>query len=519
MRALKELALVVHNNRLQGIDLIHKPADEPATKVQEFFYGLVRNDLNQDEEAATLLLNTDRKDSKYQKLKGKLKRSLLNSIFFLDTHRSNYTDRQKAYYKGYKDWAAAKILMGKNARIVGIQLCIKLLDLARKFEFTDLAVDVLRILRLHFGAREGNLKKYEEYNALFKEYERIYYLENLAEEYYTELVLKFINSKASDEIAQAKAIEYYEEIRPALETHDSYRLHLCGLLIHLMVHSSVNNYKKTIEVCESALDFFGSKSYNASVPIQICYYQKLICYTQLKEYDAGKLAAEKCLNYLDEGSFNWFKYQELYFMLSMHTANYQGAYQVFKTTTTHKSFQFLPPSLTEIWRIYESYLHFLVDINRIAPYASDKSFNKFRLGRFINDTPIFSKDKRGMNIPILIIQTIFMIHQKKYGEAIDRIDAIQKYCSRYLVQDDTFRSNCFIKMLLQIPKANFHQVAVERKVEKYLERLRDFPLNLSSQSHEIEIIPYESLWTMVLETLDSNFHRARSSKRNGTPKE
>ena len=65
---------------------------------------------------------------------------------------------------------------------------------------------------------------------------------------------------------------------------------------------------------------------------------------QMKEYAAGKVAAEKCLDYLDEGSFNWFKYQELYFMLSMHTANYQGAYEVFKVTTGHKSFQFLPPS-------------------------------------------------------------------------------------------------------------------------------------------------------------------------------
>ena len=104
-----------------------------------------------------------RKESKYQKLKSRLKRSLLNSIYFLDTKKANYTDRQKAYYEGNKDWAAAKILIGKNARIVAIQLCLKLLTLAEKFEFTDLSVDVLRILRLHFGAREGNVKKYEMY--------------------------------------------------------------------------------------------------------------------------------------------------------------------------------------------------------------------------------------------------------------------------------------------------------------------------------------------------------------------
>lgn len=513
MRALKELALVVHNNKLQSVDLINEyDGDGPMTKIQEFFYGLVRNEINEDEDAAESLLNTSRKDVRYQKLKSKLKRTLLNTVYFVDTKRSNYTDRQRAYYTAYKDWAAAKILLGKNARMVGIQLCQRLLNLSEKYEFTDLSVDILRVLRLHFGAREGDLKKYEAYNTLFKYYEELFYQENRAEELYTELILKFVKSKSSDEETQQKAKEYYAELEGPLKKFDSYRLHLSGLLIRLMIYSSVNDYENTLKVCEESLVFFQKKTYNASVPIQICYYQELICYTQMKEYERGKVAAEQCLSYLDEGSFNWFKYQELYFMLSMHTGNYQGAYKVYKETTEHKSFQFLPPSLKEIWRIYESYLHFLVDMEKVEVEADDNQFNKFRLGKFINETPIFSKDKRGMNIPILVIQIVFMIHQKKYGAAIDRIDAIQKYCSRYLVQDDTFRSNCFIKMLLQIPKASFHRVAVERKAEKYLEKLKDYPLNLSSQSHEIEIIPFEMLWNLVIETMDNSFHKPRNNR-------
>jgi hypothetical protein len=510
MRALKELALVVHNNRLRSVDLIQDyDGDGPMNKIQEFYYSLVRNEINEDDVAAEMLLNTDRKDSRYQKLKSKLKRTLLNTVYFVDTKWPNYTDRQRAYYTAYKDWAAVKILLGKNARLVAIQLSQRLLNIAEKYEFTDLSIDLLRILRLHFGAREGNEKKYETYNALFKYYESLFHHENRAEELYTELVLKFIKSKASDEETRQKAMEYYAELKKPLAKYDSYRLHLSALLIRLMIYSSVNDYKNTLKVCNEALVFFRKKPYNASVPIQICYYQMLICYTQMKEYKLGKEAAEQCLSYLDEGSFNWFKYQELYFMLSMHTAEYQSAYEVYRETTQHKSYQFLPPSLKEIWRIYESYLHFLVDMKRIEVEEKDTQFNKFRLGKFINETPIFSKDKRGMNIPILVIQIVFMIHQKKYGAAIDRIEAIQKYCSRYLVKDDTFRSNCFIKMVLQIPKASFHKAAVIRKSEKYHKKLKNYPLNLSSQSHEIEIIPFEVLWELVLETLDNSFHKAR----------
>ena len=42
----------------------------------------------------------------------------------------------------------------------------------------------------------------------------------------------------------------------------------------------------------------------------------------------------------------------------------------------------------------------MVDTGNIELKEDDKIFNKFKLGRFLNETPIYSKDKRGMNIPI-----------------------------------------------------------------------------------------------------------------------
>ena len=91
----------------------------------------------------------------------------------------------------------------------------------------------------------------------------------------------------------------------------------------------------------------------------------------------------------------------------------------------------------------------------------------------------------------------------------DRFEAIQKYCSRFLRKDDNLRSNCFINMLLQIPKANFHRGCVERKVVKYYETLLATPLDVANQAHEIEIIPYEDLWEFILESLDTKFHKVK----------
>jgi len=151
-------------------------------------------------------------------------------------------------------------------------------------------------------------------------------------------------------------------------------------------------------------------------------------------------------------------------------------------------------------------VHFLVKAGKIElPEEAEKeAYSKFRLGRFLNNTPTYSKDRRGMNIPILVVHILFMILQKRHDEAIDRMEAIDRYCSRYLVKGSTFRNNCFIKMLLTIPKSAFNRIKTEREVQKYRERLDENPLNVTNQTHEIEVIPYEDLWELTIELLDDN---------------
>lgn len=506
-RALRELALFVNKNKVCYHELIEaKNGSSEKTKIDEFYEGIVSEEFMSDEDAAFGLDYEDPQNQVYKNLRTQLQKRLLNTVFLIDLYSPSQTDRQKAYFDLQKDWAAAKMLIGKNARTIGIRLCHKILRKARRYEFTELVLDITRMLRLHYGTREGDVKRFEQFNEMYKEFVQIWQDENLAEEYYAELVTRYANAKAIKETTHEKAREYYEALADIRERTDAYRAQLCIYLIRLTIHSSLNDYKGTVDVSEEAVALFEKKPYLASVPLQIFYYQLLVCYTQLKQYERGKVAAQKCLELLEEGSFNWFKYQELYFTLSMHTRNYQEAYHLYNNTIYHSKYQYLPAGIKETWKIFEAYLHYLVDIGKIQPEEDDNRFNKFRLGRFLNETPIFSKDKRGMNIPILVIQILHMIQQEKYDDAIDRIEAIEKYCSRYLRKDDTFRSNCFIKMLLQIPASSFHKAAVVRKTVKYTKKLQEVPLDIANQSHEIEIIPYEDLWDMVIETLDFAFH-------------
>ena len=62
-------------------------------------------------------------------------------------------------------------------------------------------------------------------------------------------------------------------------------------------------------------------------------------------------------------------------------------------------------------------------------------------------------------------------------------------------------TNLFLKMLLQLPKNGFQKDSIVLKTQDYLKALNVLPIEIANQAHEIEIIPYEKLWQIVLNTI------------------
>lgn len=504
IRALNELALVIQQGQSKAKEFL-EVGYAGNLPLQQFYEGLVNQTYSSDSDAASVLLEVEPSDARYQRLKREMMHLLLRSTFFLDLQ--DFNDRQRAYYEVHTLWAAAKILLGKNALEIGLYLCKRVLRYSTKFEFTEITVEVLRNLRLHYATKEGNAKLFEEFNEQYKYYFAIYQAENLAEELYADLVLNFVNSRADDTLSKKQSLAASEQLRPLLEQYpDSYRLPLCAMLIEMNGYLTVIEQEQAIAASQRYLAYFQRKPYEAIVPLQVLYYQQLISYTMLRDYSAGQRVVVDVLNNLEDGSFNWFKVQELFFILAMHTGQYQEALSVFQAVTQHRRFSFLPASNQEIWQIFKAYLSFLQAAGYLQDVQDDDAV-QFRLGKFMNETPIFSKDRRGMNIPILIAQLLHWVSQGKTSKVIDRIDALEKYCSRYLTKDTTFRSNCFIKMVMQLPAGNFHLVAVGRKAAKYVSRLEEAPIDLKSQTYEVEILPYDTLWGMVVDVLVQNQRR------------
>ena len=83
------------------------------------------------------------------------------------------------------------------------------------------------------------------------------------------------------------------------------------------------------------------------------------------------------------------------------------------------------------------------------------------------------------------------------GEVIDRL---KNYANRQLKKEEYFRLIQFIRLLQQLSKAEYKLESLSN-TEKYLNRLEDTPFCYRGLLSELEIIPYEQLWKIIVSRL------------------
>ena len=499
MNKLIEIAEVVKTVKISSADFLNTKKTSQS-KTQKLYYGLLTGKFKTDQAAAKSIFNENSTSYNYKNLKRYLRQKMLNTVFFVEPKKS-YGEFNAVYIFCCKNFFIAKILLNLGARVSGIDLCQKVFRRAQEVELTEFLVESSRYLRLHHGSRNGDLKMFEFYHEVFVTQSKILEAERLAEEYYIRITLPLVRTVNVSQENIDNAEKFIQELEPLMEQYQSPVLYFYGYYLKILFAQFINDYQMLIEECQKAISFFELKDYTYANPLRVFYHNLLVGYTQLKEYQAGKLAAEKSAQLVLSGTHSWYVHKELHLILAFHSKELEEAYKIIEEALNHKKFKLLDAVTKEKWSLYKAYIHFFALLGEVD--VPNKGVLTFRMGRFLNNIPIFSKDKRGLNIPILIIQIVFMIIQKDYNRSIDRFEAIKKYVSRHVNKGDNYRSHYFINMLLALPENSFHKVAVLRRTEDWYKKLLSRPLKVANQGHEIEIIPYEDLWAYILDSLDS----------------
>jgi predicted house-cleaning noncanonical NTP pyrophosphatase (MazG superfamily) len=496
MERLRELVKVINRLKVNQINVIGNYRIR-ETMSDEFYEKICNDEFKNDDEAAQHFFNTGSDNRNYKLLKKRFEANLLNTVFFIDAKQNNFTLSQRAYYTILKEMAAAKILIARGVGYLSIELLERSLQKAEKFEFIDMAAEITKILKRHYGTRDLNEQLFNHYKQRTEYYRKLIQIEDLAEEYFIESNLFFSKNKSNPKAIQEFAAIRFEELAPYLSSYTTYRLQLYVRLLQIQALSTKSNTQQMLEACNQAIEFF--TTINAKSGIQLFLNRKALAHYQLRQYEEGKITIQKALEIHVLKSLTWLQDMYFYLILCLHMREYQQAYDIYKQVAQAPNYRQIPNEVSEFWKIAEAYIYYLIAIGKIEAEEG----KQFKLNKFLNEVPEFSKDKRIRNIPILIVQVLFLLQGSsksisKQNLATERINPIEQYCSRYLRKGNNFRSNCFIKMLLQIPSGYFNKIAIERKSTKYVKLLKESDVEFVTQTYEIELIPYEHLWEMAL---------------------
>ena len=500
MEKLKEIIDLVNLNKIKSIEIIDSKANAD-TKLMQLYNGIRSGKLKNDNEAKKCLYPNKEDSNAYYKLKHTLRERLFNTVFFIDTKSSKHSDIHNAHLYIQKITALIQILITKGLKQNAIYMAKKGLKIATQYEFTEEKLSMLRILRFHDGTLSGNDKKFQEYDALINKSSDLLRSEVKVEGFYYKILKLYVNNKSTKPYVFKTASEHIVELEEFVPQKPSANWTYHYAMISIAKFMSINDYSKTLEVCDQALTKIQSLSFEHTKSLVNISSQAIACCIQLKQYEKGESFINIGIKFIQKGMFNWFKFKELHLTLCFHTQNYAKAWEIFNQTIVHKKFAKLPDNIKEVWKIYEAWLHFFIQtkILKIDIPETSKTFNIFK---YANEVPVFYKDKRGLNIPIHISQIALLLQQKKYNTIIDRMEAIEKYKDRYIDKNYNFRSNIFINMLMTIPKTSFNRKQTIEKTTKYRQKLEKVSIDIANQSADIEILPYEHIWDVLLEYLD-----------------
>lgn len=500
MKELYQLVKIISPNKIKGLETVSSGGEE-GSNIQRLYYYLTQNEGLSEEELAFKFYSGKHRMMYFNRLKQELKGRLVNTLFLIDATGPQYAEVAQAYYHCYKNATAIKILLAKGARQAAVSLARETFRKAELFEFTDILLSLSKDLRFHYGTILGNSKQFEFYNKQVHYYQEVYWAELKAEEYYSALALTFSVSGASKAEYSEQASSYAEEMEQAMKRYHSYRLNLYAFTVIALRYEIANDHENTIATCKRALKYFEKrKRLSSRQALYNFSYRMLSSFILLRRLKEGEKVALRCLQWIDKGLFNWFKAMEYLFIICLHAEKYQKAYEVCMEVIAHDSFSRQYSTVQELWHINEAYIYYFI-LAGIVKVEGSGSVKKFRVSKLLNEVPTYSKDKRGSNISVLILQILFLLQQKQYDKIIDRVESLRTYTHRYLRRDETFRSNCFIKLLTQLPASNFHKAAVIRKSRRYWEKLKSVGI-IHNQSADLEVVPYEKLWKFVLNSLE-----------------
>jgi hypothetical protein len=505
-----QLSKLLTKQKVIALGLFKDNKIDTETKYLMFYEKIIANEIKNDKEAKKAL-NYSKNSPAFLKFKERYIKKVLDYILLFEASVKSNEFINEEYYRLLKLYTAGKIIQFKHQLSNATVIFKYIFDLARKYDFLDLQLYSALELRKLYGYLVPDKKLFDYYEIKLDEIETEFKTKLTLDKIYDKVSHDYTAIKLKDENlfkkdTLSKGVKLLETIKESTSVASKTKAYE----IVSFAYSINNRLEDSISISKESILLLEESESASKLKISLAYKDILSAYLKLRDFDNATLYLHKTLALLTQKSVNHFRMKSTEYLLYAVSKDYNKLFKVTMEVINSKELK-QHQVLLEEWRLREAYINILIESGKVDKKLINASnYPKFRLNKFLNEIEVFSKDKRGINISILVVELMHFLIRKEYDKLMDKLDALNQYTYRYLRNDSTLRSNCFIKMLLKIPDAEYHPIRTARYVSKYEKKLKANPLEVLLKSVNVEIIPFENLWEIIIDILDVNL---KSKKR------
>jgi tetratricopeptide (TPR) repeat protein len=385
------------------------------------------------------------------------------------------------------DNATSRILAAFRCQHLSKDIAESAFERAMSQEQPVLALECVRHLMRSVASLGGVRRK--EFQELYEMSKKLSEPARIQQVSY-DLTLENISYKASKKTVDKERLNYLKQVESDLRPYVG---NITSIPFHTNYHSLAFDYYFTSGLYQDAfnnameaVEYLQDRSKYTSEFIGLSHARLCYCCAMLAQYEKGEYHLTQSLKYGEVGTINWFTSLEIGYYLYMRAGNSEKATEIYLKATRHKKFINLSDAIRETWYIIGAYLYIrLVAAGKEIP----KQLPGYKSVKFQNEISQYQFDKGGLNAAALLAGLLLTHLEGQKDKIVDRIDALEKYRERYLLEGHTPRTALLLKMYLHMARSGFQRRLYGEKLTAYKAELA----TITPESFEWEIIPGEQM--------------------------
>ncbi|MBO2031536.1 hypothetical protein J4D99_09075 [Siccationidurans ginsengisoli] len=425
---------------------------------------------------------------------------LLNHLFFLDHSDPRFIVSRRYEVECLDLVHKAIVLHLEGEYVLSERLLRRCMRLAAQCDFTAYEEQAAHKL-LSIYAEQQQQTKYEQLNHTILKLRQIIGYEQEAEMLFFEVQMGAEETVAKRHRIIAKLPAYLARLEELYRLAPTFGIYNALYRVRLVDAGLAGRYQDIIRETAQADSMLAAGVINARrFDQRLNNFMNIYAHLRGRQPQEGLKLAGEFAETIHPTSSNWFYFYEHYVLLALHAGEYEQAHRLLQVAHKNPSFGKLRPAALERWELLEAYTELMLPLEQV----SLKRRNQLAVFAALT-VPEYSRDKRGYNVAILVFQLVHYLQQRLLEPVLVRLERLRKYQQRHLREAATLRSRTFLRLLLLLPEADFDPARLAKRGQPLLRTLQQAALTGDADA-EVEIIPYEDLWQLVMRVL-----------RQGTP--